>query len=125
MRSGFGYIHDAHVRIDLFREQLGPRLRAWIEFLGCLVFLLPYTCLVIWFAYDFALTSFRQQEISGALIWLPHRWIIKSVLLLGLVLALMAGISVVLRYFVVLFGPRGLAADPFIRDRARVPPVQT
>lgn len=122
---GFGYIRNAHVRVEALSEQLRPRVRAWIELLGCLVFLLPYTCLVIWFAYDFALASFRQQEISGALIGLPHRWIIKSVLLIGLIFALMAGISVMLRYLGVLFGPRGLTTDPFLHRQPEVPPVET
>lgn len=122
---GFGYLRNAHVRVDLISESLKPRARAWIEFLGCLIFLLPYTCLVIWFAYDFVLTSFRQHEISAALIGIPHRWVIKSVLLVGLVLALMAGISVMLRYFVVLFSRRPIATDPFVRHRPDAPVVET
>lgn len=122
---GFGYIHNAHVRVDVFSENLKPRARAWIELLGCLVFLIPYTGLVIWFAYDFALTSFRQQEVSAALIGIPHRWVIKSVLLVGMIFALMAGISIMLRYLVILFGRRGLARDPFLRHRTDVPPVET
>ena len=107
---GFGYIRNAHVRVDVLSEGLRPRWRAWIEFVGCLIFLVPYCLLVVYFAYDFALKSYLQHEISASMIGVPHRWIIKSVLLVGLVLALLAGISVLLRQFVLLFGPRPVAA---------------
>jgi TRAP-type mannitol/chloroaromatic compound transport system permease small subunit len=122
---GFGYLHNAHVRIDIISERLASRTRAWIEFLGCLLFLIPYTGVVIYFAYDFALTSYAQGEISSALIGIPHRWIIKSVLLVGMVLALLAGVSILLRYVLVLFGPPRLANDPFVQHASEEPVVET
>jgi TRAP-type mannitol/chloroaromatic compound transport system permease small subunit len=122
---GFGYLRNAHVRIDIISERLASRTRAWIEFVGCLVFLIPYTCVVIYFAYDFALTSYAQGEISSALIGIPHRWIIKSVLLVGMVLALLAGVSIFLRYVLVLFGPPRLARDPFVQHAPEEPAVET
>ncbi len=103
---GYGYIKNAHVRVDLILERLAPRSRAWIELLGCLVFMLPYTALVIWFAVDFAWTSWRIGEGSVSLIGIPHRWVIKSVLLVGLVLAFLAGLAILLRLLAYLFGGR-------------------
>ncbi len=106
---GWGYVKNAHVRVDLILERLAPRSRAWVELVGCLLFMLPYTALVIWFAADFVWTSFANAEASVSLIGIPHRWIIKGVLLLGLVLALLAGLAVALRLVVHLFGaPRSL-----------------
>jgi TRAP-type mannitol/chloroaromatic compound transport system permease small subunit len=122
---GFGYLHNAHVRIDIISEKLASRTRAWIEFLGCTLFLIPYTCVVIYFAYDFALTSYLQGEISSALIGVPHRWIIKSVLLIGMILALIAATSIWLRYVLVLFGPARLANDPFVQHAPEEPAVET
>jgi TRAP-type mannitol/chloroaromatic compound transport system permease small subunit len=116
---GFGYIHNAHVRIDLISGGRSPRWRAWIEFLGCVFFLVPYCLVVIYFGYDFALTSYVQGEISASLVGVPHRWIIKSIFLVGMVLALFAGISILLRYFIVLFGPRGAIEPPF--EAAKMP----
>ncbi len=119
---GFGYLRNAHVRIDLVSEKLKPRWRAWIEFLGCVVFLIPYCVLIIYFAYNFALDAYLQHEISASLIGLPYRWIIKSVLFVGFVFALLAGISVMLREFVVLFGPREVAdrVRPFEPTNERI-----
>ena len=42
---------------------------------------------------------------------LSQRWIIKSFLLIGLFLALLAGISTLLRHIVYLFGPANLTDD--------------
>lgn len=116
---GFGYLRNAHVRVDLLSGGRSPRFRAWVEFLGCLLFLLPYCLVVIYFGTDFALRSYLQGEVSASMIGIPHRWIIKSVLVIGMLLALLAGISVMLRYVVVLFGPPGAAEPPF--EAARLP----
>lgn len=103
---GWAYIRNAHVRVDLILERLAPRSRAWIELLGCLVFMLPYTALVIWFAVDFTWTSWANTEASVSLIGIPYRWVIKSVLLAGLVLAFLAGLAILLRLLAYLFGRR-------------------
>lgn len=103
---GYAYIRNAHVRVDLVFERLAPRAKAWIELLGCLVFMLPYTALVIWFAVDFAWTSWVNAEASVSLIGIPHRWVIKSVLLVGLILAFLAGLAILLRLVAYLAGRR-------------------
>ncbi|MCS6780327.1 MAG: TRAP transporter small permease subunit [Geminicoccaceae bacterium] len=103
---GWAYVKNAHVRVDLILERLAPRRRAWIELVGCLAFMLPYTALVIWFAIDFTWTSWANAEASVSLIGIPHRWVIKAVLLAGLVLAFLAGFAVLLRLVACLFGQR-------------------
>ena len=39
---GYGYIWNSHVRVDLIRENLAFRSKAWLELLGLSFFLLPY-----------------------------------------------------------------------------------
>lgn len=101
---GWAYVKNAHVRVDLILERLRPRTRAWIELSGCILFMLPYTALVIWFAVDFTWTSWANTEASVSLIGIPYRWVIKSVLLAGLVLAFLAGLAILLRLVAHLFG---------------------
>lgn len=103
---GWAYLKNAHVRVDLILERLAPRTRAWIELVGCLLFMLPYTALVVWFAIDFVWSSWANAEASVSLIGIPHRWMIKSVLLFGLVLAFLAGLGILLRLVAHLFGGR-------------------
>ncbi len=102
---GYAYLKDAHVRIDLVRERLSERTQWWIELLGCLLFLIPYCALVIYFSYDFTVRSFATQEISASATGLTHRWIIKSAIPIGFTLLALSGLVVVFRKLVELFGP--------------------
>jgi TRAP-type mannitol/chloroaromatic compound transport system permease small subunit len=101
---GYGYIYNAHVRVDLIRENLKFRKQAWLELAGITFFLLPYCATIIWFAIDYTYASFAIGEISASTVGLTHRWIIKSVLVFGLIVAAIAGIAVWLQVAVVLFG---------------------
>ena len=108
---GYGLIYNSHVRIDLIRENLHFRKKAWLEFAGLTFLMLPFCALVIWFAYDYVLASYAVQEGSVSTVGLPYRWLIKSVLVLGLVLALLAGFAAWLQVVTILWGPQDLRFD--------------
>jgi TRAP-type mannitol/chloroaromatic compound transport system permease small subunit len=105
---GYGYIWNTHVRVDLVREHLHFRKKAWLEFLGLTIFLIPYCAIVIWFASVYAYDSWAMNEISASTVGLTHRWIIKTVLVFGLVTAVVAGIAVWLQVVIVLWGPQNI-----------------
>ncbi len=105
---GYGYIFNRHVRVDLVREKLSFRKQAWIEFLGCTFFLIPYCLVVGYFAYINAYDSFMVGEISFSIVGLCCRWVIRSVLAIGLTVAAIAGFAVWLQTVLVLFGPKDL-----------------
>jgi len=102
---GYGYIHNTHVRVDLVREQLSFRKKAWLEFIGCSIFMIPFTCIVVWFAVEYAYKSWEIGEISASQVGLPHRWFIKSVLAVGLMVTALAGVAVWLQTVILLFAP--------------------
>ena len=101
---GYGYIWNTHVRVDLIREHLEFRRKAWLEFLGLTFFLIPYCSIVIYFAVVYAYDSYAMNEISASTVGLTQRWIIKSVLVVGLIMAVVAGIAVWLQVVIVLWG---------------------
>ncbi len=103
---GYGVIYNTHVRIDLIRERLHFRKKAWLELLGLSVFMLPYCAIVIWFAIDYVKASYFVNEISASTVGLTHRWVIKSVLVVGLVVAVISGIAAWLQVAAILWGPR-------------------
>lgn len=105
---GYGFILNRHVRVDLLREKLSFRAQAWIEFLGCTFFMIPYCLIVGYFSADYAWDAFTSGEISASTVGLSHRWIIKSVLVVGLFVAAIAGIAVWLQTVVVLLAPKDL-----------------
>lgn len=105
---GFTYIQDAHVRIDLLRERLSTRARDWVEFVGCIVFVIPYCLIVVYFAEDFVARSWAVGEASDSATGLPYRWAIKACLPVGLFVLLLSGITILLRKIIELFGPADL-----------------
>jgi TRAP-type mannitol/chloroaromatic compound transport system permease small subunit len=105
---GYGVVYNTHVRIDLIRENLAFRKKAWIEFLGLTFFMLPFCALLIYFAFGYVVSSYNVGEGSVSQVGLPHRWMIKSVLVIGLVVALVAGIAAWLQVATILWGPREL-----------------
>ncbi len=106
---GFTYIRNGHVRVDILRETFSQRTRAWIELLGCLFFVLPYTVLVVDLSAGLLVwNSFLMNEGSSATTGLPMRWIIKSSLVIGFGFLAIAALSILLRHIVFLFGPEEL-----------------
>ena len=108
---GYAYTVNAHVRVDLLREKLTDRGQAWVELLGICLLMLPYVLVVMYYGWTFVHQAWESNESSDAMTGLSHRWVIKSFVLLGLFLALMAGISTLLRQLVYLFGPEELRPE--------------
>lgn len=107
---GYGYVRDAHVRIDIATATLAPRRKAWLELAGCLVFAAPYLIVALPYAHDFFVLSFRQWEGSAAPNGLPMRWVVKGFLYFAFWSVVLAVVSVMARRIVFLFGPEELAA---------------
>ena len=105
---GYGVVRNRHVRVDLVREKLSFRKQAWIEFLGLTFFMIPYCLIVGYFASIFAWDSLLVGEKSASTVGLSYRWIIKSILVIGIFTALLAGIAVWLQTVIALFGPERL-----------------
>lgn len=112
MWLGQCYILNAHPRVDTVTAHRSLRARAWIEFVGCLAFALPYVGIVAWYGLGFVAASHLTGEGSEAVVGLPQRWIIKSLFVFGLWLLLAAIVAVLLRLVVFLFGgPLSVRAD--------------
>ncbi len=93
MCMGWAFVHGTHVRIELLSDRLKSRSKIWLELLGCLFFLIPYVSVTLYFALDYAATSFSYNEASPSLTGLGARWIIKYVMVAGLISLVLAGIA--------------------------------
>ena len=101
---GFAYTRNAHVRIEVVREKFSQEVKSWLEILGCVLFLIPYTIMIIYFGLDFVERSFNLNEVSSALTGLSHRWIIKSFVPVGMILLWLGGCAVLLRNIAFIIG---------------------
>ncbi len=114
---GYGYMKDAHVRIDLVREKLSERKKLWIELIGCLFFLIPYSFIVIYHGIDWWNRSFQLNEVSASATGLPYRWIIKAALPIGFAILLVSGITTAIRKILQLFGPPEIREIVNLREK--------
>ena len=79
--AAYTLLKNEHVRIDLLSNRCGPRVRAWIDILGTVFFLLPLCALMLYYAWPFFLESLTSQEWSsspGGLILWPAKFLIPA-----------------------------------------------
>ncbi len=101
---GYGYLMNAHVRVDIFREKLSRLGQARVEFFALLLMVIPYLVLVLYFAFVFVSLSISQGEGSESLTGIPKRYIIKSFTVIGFALTLSAVLATFIRLYAYLFG---------------------
>lgn len=99
----YGVQADSHIRVDVVRGNLSPRVQAWIELYGLILLLMPFLVLVILYALPFVVNSFLAGEVSSSPGGLPYRWLIKSMLVLGFGLLLLAAVARLTRVWAFLF----------------------
>ena len=94
---------NEHVRIDVVVGRFPKRAQVWIDVFGFLLFLLPATFLILYFAVPFAFESIRSQEMSsnagGLIVW-PAKLLIP----VGFLLLTLQGISELIKRIGFLMG---------------------
>jgi TRAP-type mannitol/chloroaromatic compound transport system permease small subunit len=110
------YAEDAHVRIDILSRAWGPRVRAAVELLGCLLFILPWLAVVAWSSWPFVRLAWLVREPSPQAGGLPGLYLVKTAIPLFAALMLLQGLAGVGRSALVLAGRADLL--PPVRRRA-------
>jgi TRAP-type mannitol/chloroaromatic compound transport system permease small subunit len=87
---------NEHIRIDVVTGRFSPRVHAWIDIVGGLVFLIPMCIVILWSAVPFALDSISSGEMSsnagGLIVW-PAKLLIP----VGFFLLLLQAMSEVIK----------------------------
>jgi TRAP-type mannitol/chloroaromatic compound transport system permease small subunit len=106
--SPWTLLTNEHIRIDIINGQLPKRVRDWIDIIGHVFFLLPFTIVMIVTAAPFAARSYEINEQSSSAGGLPQ-WPAKFLILLGFVFLFFQGISELIKRIAIL---RGDIEDP-------------
>ncbi len=93
-----------HVRVDIIYLKLSSKTKAWIDFLGTFVFLIPFSIMVIISSKGFILNSWSVREISPDPGGLPARYFLKAMIPLGFSLLMVQGFSQACKSFMVIMG---------------------
>ncbi len=87
---------NEHVRIDVIVGRFSKRTQVWIDLIGFILFLMPATLLILYYATPYALTSIENQEVSsnagGLIVW-PAKLLIP----VGFVLLALQGLSEIIK----------------------------
>jgi len=108
--GSYALSRDSHVRVDVLYGRLGRRTRAWIDLVGGVLFLVPFTVATMWFTWPAVHNSWAVAEGSPDPGGLP-RYPIKTAILIGLGLLLVQGVATILHRIAFLRGHEPLA-DP-------------
>ncbi|MBD3840918.1 MAG: TRAP transporter small permease subunit [Campylobacterales bacterium] len=87
---------NGHVRVDMFYDNMKPRNQAIINIIGSVIFIIPFSLIILKGGYAFAHEAYELGEMSGDPGGLPHRWIIKSAIGASFLFLLIATISFIL-----------------------------
>ncbi|MCP4721664.1 MAG: TRAP transporter small permease subunit [Desulfobacteraceae bacterium] len=93
-----------HVRVDILYVNLSEKTKAWIDFLGIFIFLIPFSVMVILSTKGFIMNSWAIREISPDPGGLPARYILKTMIPLGFSLLIVQGLSEAAKNFMVIMG---------------------
>ena len=90
--AAYALRHDVHVRVDVLYERQSARARGWIDLLGTLLFLVPFSVLMLWVSFPPVRSSWQIRETSPDPGGLP-RWPIKALILVSFALLLLQAVS--------------------------------
>jgi TRAP-type mannitol/chloroaromatic compound transport system permease small subunit len=75
--------HNGHVRVDIIYSTLSNKWKTYIDIGSHILFIIPFSIMIIYFSYGFVELSFIQNEISPNPNGLEYRFIVKSLILFG------------------------------------------
>lgn len=102
--AAYGLKHDVHVRVDVLYARLTRKGRAWVDLVGTVLFLIPFSVLMLWVSWPAVRNSWAIRETSPDPGGLP-RYPIKAVILLSFVLLVLQALSQLVKQVEVLRRP--------------------
>ena len=90
--AAYAFKYNKHVRVDIFYKGWSSRRQALANLGGNLLFLLPFSCLIIYYSWETVINSWKIRELSPDPGGLP-RYPIKSAIIIAFILLILQGIS--------------------------------
>jgi len=109
---------NEHVRIDVLSARFSARTKVWIDLICHLLFLMPFTLMMVWLSWPFFIRSLETGEQSmnaGGLIL----WPAKALILAGFILFTLQGLSEIIKKAAILHGDR---EEPEETEEDHLPP---
>ena len=102
----------AHVRVDVLYGRLSKKGQAWLNLAGGVLFLIPFSVLMIWASWSWVLNSWDVLEISPDPGGLP-RYPLKTIIPITFVLLILQGFSEIIKSAATIRGERDVGRSTF------------
>lgn len=90
--AAYALKYNEHVRVDIFYKGWNRRRKALANFIGNILFLIPFSSLIIFYSWGTVINSWKILEMSPDPGGLP-RYPIKSAIIFAFILLILQGIS--------------------------------
>lgn len=100
--AAWALARDRHVRVDVLRTRLSPRLQGCLELGGTLLLLIPFCIFVLWISLDYVWASWQVREVSREADGLGALYLVKALIPLSAALLLLQGVAQALRAWLAL-----------------------
>jgi TRAP-type mannitol/chloroaromatic compound transport system permease small subunit len=77
----WAYQTDDHVRVDIFYRDNSSRYKEWVNLLGTIFFVVPFSVFLFWIGWDYVAASWETLESSREAGGLPLVFLLKSLIL--------------------------------------------
>ena len=109
--AAYGLNHNVHVRVDVLYERLSKRSRALIDLVGTIIFLIPFSLVMLYVSWPAISNSISIREVSPDPGGLP-RWPIKILIMVSFVLLTLQGLSHIVKQIDILRGKGDRSTTP-------------
>jgi TRAP-type mannitol/chloroaromatic compound transport system permease small subunit len=93
-----------HIRVDFLYDNLAPKGKSTVDFLGYVLLLLPMIIWVSWALFVYFLEAYKVNEVSGESAWNPIIWPFKFTFAFGFFLFTMQTIVETIKCGLTLLG---------------------
>ncbi|GAB4270704.1 MAG: TRAP transporter small permease subunit [Pararhodobacter sp.] len=111
--AAYALYHNDHVRVDIFYRPASTLKKAWMDLIGVLVFLLPFTVVVWTYCWTFVARSWGLREGSANPGGAEGLFIVKGFILVFAVTVALQGLSMLIRSVLIIRGREDLVPEDY------------
>jgi len=95
--AAYTFKDDEHVRVDVFYRDFSASKKAWVNIIGGIFFLLPFTLYTAYLSMDYVSASWRVFETSPEPGGLPFVYLLKTLIPIMMISLIIQGTADILK----------------------------
>ena len=93
------YIANEHIRVDIFFQGFSDTKKAWVDLLGCLFLIVPFSVLILYTSRKYVLNSWKTLEGSREVSGIQGVYLLKTAIPLFAFFLLLQAISQIIKAY--------------------------